>query len=284
MKCPARTAVIIPFYNREAVLARAIESVLNGEDQDFHLYLVDDASTDQSTEVAKRFARDFSDKVSLIELPENQGVSAARNEVLKKVDSQYYALLDSDDEWLPGKLKSQFELLAETGDLICHTEEIWIRNGVRVNQMKKHQKFGGWIAEHCFEMCKMSPSSILIHKDVFAKVGFFKEDFPVCEDFDLWLRIVPYFRVSFVEQAQIKKYGGHDDQLSRKFFAMDYWRVLSLFDYLEKADSDEVLRSKAGKLLEKKLRILSKGYLRHENFTKLKEMEALTEKFLALKL
>ena len=148
MKCPARTAVIIPFYNREAVLARAIESVLNGEDQDFHLYLVDDASTDQSTEVAKRFARDFSDKVSLIELPENQGVSAARNEVLKKVDSQYYALLDSDDEWLPGKLKSQFELLAETGDLICHTEEIWIRNGVRVNQMKKHQKFGGWIAEH----------------------------------------------------------------------------------------------------------------------------------------
>ncbi len=100
---------------------------------------------------------------------------------------------------------------------VCHTDEIWIRNGRRVNARKKHGKKGGWIFQHCLPLCAMSPSSIMIHRDVFTALGGFDERLPACEDYDLWLRITARYPVLFTRQPLIEKYGGHDDQLSRKY-------------------------------------------------------------------
>lgn len=262
---PNRVAVIIPFFNREDCLARAIESVLRQSYKDFHLYLVDDASTDASLSIAKEFEASSS-QVSLLISNTNKGVSASRNLVLSTISSEYYALLDSDDEWLSTKLEMQMNALKETRLKVCHTEELWIRNGVRVNQMKKHQKFGGWILEHCLEMCKMSPSSIVFHKDVIDKIGIFREDFPVCEDFDLWLKLARYFEVVYLDQALIKKYGGHEDQLSRKFHSMDYWRILSLNEILS-TELEPEMEIKVKKQIHKKGKQLLKGYVKHNNMS-----------------
>jgi len=71
---------------------------------------------------------------------------------------------------------------------VCHTEEIWIRNGVRVNAKKKHQKKRGDIFSDCLQLCAMSPSAIVLHKDIFTEFKGFDEGFTVCEDYDFTCR------------------------------------------------------------------------------------------------
>ena len=174
-------SVIIPTYNRAHVLPRALDSVLtqtlNGESLPFDVSVVDDGSTDNTAELIQAFYP----QVHYV-YQRNKGVSAARNTGLHHAKGDLIALLDSDDEWLPNKLARQYELMQKTALDVCHTQEIWIRNGVRVNQMNKHQKIGGWIFKQCLPLCAMSPSSIVIHRRVFDAVDHFDEDLPACED------------------------------------------------------------------------------------------------------
>jgi glycosyltransferase involved in cell wall biosynthesis len=159
----------------------------------------------------------------------NRGVSAARNHGIRKATGDWIAFLDSDDRWLPAKLEAQFRLIEQhPGHRLCHTEEIWIRNGKRVNQMLKHTKSGGHIYSQCLPLCVISPSSALLHHSLFEETGLFDETLPACEDYDLWLRICAREPVLFVETPYIEKYGGHDDQLSRKYWGMDRFRVRAL--------------------------------------------------------
>ena len=133
--------------------------------------------------------------------------------------------MDSDDAWLNTKIEAQVKELEKTGLQFCHTEEIWIRNGIRVNQKRKHRKAGGDQFERCIELCCISPSSVLISRNIFDAYGVFDESLPACEDYDLWLRICAFERIAFVDTPQIYKYGGHDDQLSRAYPAMDRFRL-----------------------------------------------------------
>ena len=133
-------SVVIPVYNRRELVGRAIRSVLAQQGADFEVIVVDDASDDGTPE---RVREEFGDAVKIVILAENSGVSAARNRGIAAAEREWIALLDSDDEWLPNKLAQQAAALRESGLLICHTDEIWLRNGVRVNPHKHHQKYGG---------------------------------------------------------------------------------------------------------------------------------------------
>ena len=113
-------------------------------------------------------ARNLATPVKIVSLAANSGVSAARNRGIAAAAGEWIALLDSDDEWLPNKLAQQAAALCESGLLICHTDEIWIRNGVRVNPHKHHQKYGGDIFFQALPLCVMSPSSIAIHRQSFC--------------------------------------------------------------------------------------------------------------------
>jgi len=255
-------SVVIPTFNRAYSLPRAINSVLQQKLEEFQIevLIVDDGSGDQTPSLlAEQFP-----KVKYIQ-QDNKGVSAARNLGIEQAKGEWIALLDSDDEWLPGKLAAQMHLLQETELLVCHTEEIWIRNDVRVNPMNKHQKKGGWIYQNCLPMCVVSPSSIVIHRSVFDSVGRFDETLPACEDYDLWLRICCRFELAFVEHALLKKYGGHDDQLSRQHWGMDRFRVRALEKMLDLNELDAEQRSATQAMLVKKCQILLKGAIKHGN-------------------
>lgn len=255
-------SVIIPVYNRAIELERALKSVFSQTYKDFEVIVVDDGSTDDSSLVASKF------NVKLIK-QENLGVSAARNRAIENSKGEYIAFLDSDDEWLPTKLEAQIEYKSAC----VHTEEIWVRNGRRVNQMRKHQKGGGDQFIPSLELCLISPSSVMIRRDVFEKTGLFREDFPVCEDYDLWLKLTSLYEIDFIQEPQIIKYGGHEDQLSRKFKAMDYWRVKSLIWILDNRelswDRNEALMA----VLKTKTDILIKGYSKHGHIDNVQEME-----------
>ena len=152
----AKVSVIVPTYNRRAVLARALNSVVRQTLSDWELIVVDDGSDDGTEAFFKEWAATQKTTQAIHYLRiQNSGVSQARNRAAQESSAPWLAFLDSDDEWLPDKLERQLQL---PGDFpLVHGEEIWIRRGVRVNPMKKHMKSGGRIFARCVELCCISP-------------------------------------------------------------------------------------------------------------------------------
>jgi len=248
-------SLIIPSHNRSNYLQRALQSVYAQTFSAFEVIVVDDGSTDDTAEMLRS---EFPQVTYIYQ--KNSGVSSARNTGIKHSSSEWLAFLDSDDTWLENKLEKQISALEQATDIkVCHTEEIWIRNGVRVNAMNKHKKSGGWIFEQCLPLCAMSPSSIMIHRSIFNNIGYFDESLVACEDYDLWLRITCQYPVLFIEQPLINKYGGHEDQLSHQHWGMDRFRIYALDKLLKQANLSNEHRQLAIKTLLKKSRIFQKG-------------------------
>jgi glycosyltransferase involved in cell wall biosynthesis len=219
--------VIIPTYNRAWVLKRAIESVLAQDFHDFEIVVVNDGSTDNTTEVLESYQQ-----ICVIKQA-HKGVSAARNAGIARASGRLITFLDSDDVWLPGKLSAQVAFFNNNPDvMICQTEEIWIKNGNHVNPKKRHKKSSGMIFEYCLELCIVSPSAVMMRRCLFDKIGAFDETLPICEDYDLWLRTACRFPVYLIETPLVIKYGGHPDQLSRRWGA-DRFRIQALKKILE---------------------------------------------------
>lgn len=262
--------VVIPTYNRRESLARALASVYAQTLPASQIIVVDDGSTDDTCQ----WLKEAYPQVDYLWQP-NRGVSSARNVGIREASQPWIALLDDDDEWLPGKLESQFQRLRESPEIkICHCEEIWIRNGRRVNAGKRHAKPEGDIFVECLPLCAMSPSSILIHRDVWARVGLFDEQLPACEDYDLWLRIAARYPVALVKEPQIKKYGGHADQLSRAFWGMDRFRIRALQRLLGSGSLRADQYRAALAILTEKTRVYSAGASkrgRHEEVSQLQQ-------------
>lgn len=272
-----RISVIIPTFNRLHVIQRAIDSVLRQTYRPEEVIVVDDGSTDKTVDFLRK---QYSTEIHILRNTENQGVSAARNLGINESRSDWIALLDSDDEWFPDKLNQQVSALQQSPHAICHTNEIWIRNGVRVNQMNKHRKHGGDIFEHCLEMCAMSPSSVLLNKSKITLAGGFDESLPACEDFDLWLRLCTDTPVLYLDKPLLKKYGGHADQLSRKHWGMDRFRVQSLNSLLETNALSASQRQLTIETMLNKVRILHKGAIKHKNQPLINYCDELQQKYL----
>ena len=221
-------SIIIPTYNRAGMLKEAIDSVLAQDYSGFELIVVDDGSTDDTPNVLSRYG----DNIKWLR-QHNQGVSAARNRGIAAASGKYIAFLDSDDLWLQAKLTVQTEFMKSKRDaLICQTEEIWIRNGVRVNPGKRHQKQSGMIFERSLPLCLVSPSAVMVRRGLFDEFGLFDESLPACEDYDMWLRVSSRCPVYLIDTPLIIKRGGHADQLSRQP-ALDKYRIQAIKKMLD---------------------------------------------------
>ncbi|MEM7196691.1 MAG: glycosyltransferase [Pseudomonadota bacterium] len=268
-------AVVVPAFNRRYTLARALDSIAVQSYSAVQTVVVDDGSKDKTAD----FVRQYYPQVELI-CQSNLGVSAARNNGIEHTSAEWIAFLDSDDAWLPNKLELQREALARRPEfLVCHTDEIWIRNGVRVNPMKYHAKPDGDIFSECLPRCCVSPSSVLIHRSVFDAVGAFNTDLPACEDYDLWLRMFCIYSVLLVSDKLLVKYGGHQDQLSRKHWGMDRFRVASLDRLLQSGVLDNDQYERARKTLLAKCAILITGAKKRNRSQTAREYLALSEKY-----
>ena len=254
MKNNPLVSVIIPTYNRAWALAEAIDSVLVQDYNNFELIIVDDGSTDNTPNLLNEFAG----KLKLIR-QENAGVSAARNRGIAAARGDFIAFLDSDDTWLPQKLSGQMDFMIRCPEaLICQTQEIWIRNNTRVNPRACHKKLSGMIFEPSLALCLVSPSAVMIKKNLFDKVGYFDERLSACEDYDLWLRVSCRFPVYLVDEPLVIKRGGHADQLSRAP-GLDRFRIQSLHNILQSGQLSESQSKAAKAVLQKKCTIYAAG-------------------------
>jgi glycosyltransferase involved in cell wall biosynthesis len=251
-------SVVIPVYNREQTIGRAIDSVLAQELLPEEIIVVDDGSTDDTPEILNLYLP----KIQVVR-QENKGVSAARNRGIEVAAGKWIAFLDSDDEWMPDKLQKQIVFIEQHPNIrILQTDERWIRNNMRVNPGKKYSKKSGNIFKNCLKTCIVGPSTVICEAGLLAEMGGFDENLPVCEDYDLWLRIAAKYPIPLIKQTLIIKYGGHPDQLSLSTPAMDRYRVQSLEKILKEEALSGTQRSELLDELILKLSYLYEGAVR----------------------
>ena len=255
-------SVIIPTYNRCDLLKRAINSVIKQTITPKEIIIVDNGSTDQTYQMVSSL---FPEINYFIE--KKRGVSAARNKGILESKSKWIAFLDSDDAWKPTKLEKQMEFSIFNQDKyrIIHTDENWYRNKKFLNQLKKHKKSGGNIFKNSLQLCCISPSSVVLKKQIFEEYGLFDENLEVCEDYDMWIRITSKEEVGFLDSPLVSKYGGHSDQLSKKFWGMDRFRIKSLEKNLKNEHFSKSQKINVLDTLIEKLTIVSDGALKRGN-------------------
>ena len=259
-----KISVVIPTLNRINTLQRALDSVINQTFKPAEIIVVDNGSSDGTL----KFLREQYPKITIL-TEKKLGVSSARNKGIKKSINQWIALLDSDDAWHPRKLEIQTSMLdiALKEYNLIHTDEVWFRNNKHINQMKKHKKQGGYIFERCLSLCCISPSSVLFKKNILDKVGLFDESLPVCEDYDMWLKICSSEEVLFAQDKLTYKYGGHKDQLSKSYWGMDRFRIKSIENIIKNFDLTYKQKRQAKKELIKKLKIIINGAFKRNNLS-----------------
>lgn len=255
----ATVSVIIPTFNRARRVTRAIASVLYQGFKDYEIIVVDDGSRDDTAMALSQFAR----YVKVITHQKNQGVSAARNTAIRASKAPFVAFLDSDDYWMPGKLEAQLHFFQKNPQAqACQTQEIWIRKGRRVNPKTIHSKPDGDIFAPSLRRCLVSPSSVMLKRELLDEVGLFDEDLPACEDYDLWLRVGCRYPVYLIKEYLVVKEGGSNDQLSAKFKGMDRFRIHSLAKLIRSGELHEFQLEAALKELRRKCRIYGGGCMR----------------------
>jgi glycosyltransferase involved in cell wall biosynthesis len=267
-------SVIIPVYNRSTLIARAVNSVLAQDFKDYEIIVIDDGSTDETPKILST----YKDKIKII-TQKNRGVSAARNTGVSISLGKYLAFLDSDDMWLPEKLSTQINYFkSNPNTLICQTEEIWIRNGIRVNPKKKHKKQSGMIFISSLHLCLVSPSAVMLKKELFNIFEGFDESLPACEDYDLWLRISCRYPIKLVNKSCVIKYGGHDDQLS-KMPGLDKFRILAICKSIESGYLSHKQTDAAISVLKKKCLVYANGCKKRERFIEAQKYMQIYEKY-----
>jgi glycosyltransferase involved in cell wall biosynthesis len=256
-------SVIIPTFNRRALVREAISSVLAQSGAGFELIVIDDGSTDGTSDDLERLAATAPGVAIRIDAIAHRGPAAARNRGVAIARAPLIAFLDSDDLWSPAKLQRQLAFMrAHPEFAICQTREIWLRDGRRVNPGRRHLKRAGDIFAESLHVCLISPSAVMMRTDLFRALGGFDEALPACEDYDLWLRILVDHEAGLLDEALVTRRAGHRDQLSATTPAPDRFRILALAKLLALEGLAPTRRAAAAAVLAEKCGIYAKGLAR----------------------
>ncbi|KPK00594.1 MAG: hypothetical protein AMJ60_00585 [Desulfobacterales bacterium SG8_35] len=260
LKMEKFVSVIIPTYNREHYLQKAIDSVLNQTYPYFELIVVDDGSEDNTAELAENYGSEI-----VYIRQQNKGPAAARNRGVLAARYNLLAFLDSDDRFAENKLEVQIEAMrGKPAYRISHTQELWYRNGRILNQKIKHQKNSGNIFNQSLELCAVGMSTVLMHRDIFERYGLFDEEYPCCEDYEFWLRVGAEQNFLLVDFPLTLKDGGRDDQVSSVYrVGMDRFRIQAILKTLNTGGLTEEQKEAAMAELQRKCTIYGTGCIKH---------------------
>ena len=191
----------------------SLESVLRQTYSSLEIIVINDGSTDNTAEVAERFAADGRFRYHN---QANEGLSAARNKGIELAKGEWIALLDADDVWLPEKLDSQMKLLSSCTDIgMVFTDfSTFDYFGVVASSKLPGAGFELVTYPQLFERNNfIYPSTVLIRKTVFAECGRFDTTLRSIEDYDMWLRIARRYKVVGIAE-QLVRIRQHDSNMS----------------------------------------------------------------------
>ena len=198
-------SVIIPTYNRARTIGRSLKSVLEQTYQNIEVVIVDDGSTDDTIKVISEF-KDA--RVRIVRHTHNKGANAARNTGVKTASGEFIAFQDSDDEWLPDKLKEQMDVfqgaLQNVGVVYSELERA-IGRHMHIFPLRNKKREGSL---HDILMIEnvVSLSTALIRRECLDKAGMFDESMPRLQDWDLFIRISRYYDFKIIEKPMVKQY------------------------------------------------------------------------------
>lgn len=179
-------SVVIPVHNGAAFVSKAITSVLGQTFRDFDLLVIDDGSTDETASVVNS----FDDTRLRYFHQENRGISPTRNVGIKRSSGRWVAFLDCDDFWFPTKLEAQLAVARtrpNAGMIYC-SAELRTANGEVLRHYPatvEGRPLDQLLIGNCISG---SASSAMLRRDILDQIGYFDEQLPVCEDWELWLR------------------------------------------------------------------------------------------------
>lgn len=183
-------SVIIPMYNAEKTIVRTLDSVKK-QDYDlnqFEVIIINDGSTDSSKMLAENYRNKNTELNIKIITQDNGGVSKARNTGLKIAAGEYIAFLDSDDEWLPEKTKTQLSYL-NNKDLQID----FIATRRNNNKILLPYRVKNHLAEITFEKLlirnEAQPSTVIFKRKILENTGYFNENHRYAEDLNYWMKI-----------------------------------------------------------------------------------------------
>ncbi len=265
-------SVVIPTYNRSKFLKIAVDSVLNQSFSNYELIIVNDGSDDDT----EKFISKYTHPRLVYIRQKHKGVSNARNTGIKSAKGHYIAFLDSDDRFRKDKLQISADFIKEYPEYrIFHTEEIWYKKGKLLSQRKYQQKPSKDIFSRALKSCCISPSTAIIHKSIFFKIGLFDENLPACEDYDFWLRISCKYPIFLIPEYLTIKEGGRSDQQSKKYPAMDKFRIYSLEKLLTSKSLNKQQYILAYQELQNKCRFYAQGAAKRNKNDEVSRCESL---------
>ena len=202
-------SIIIPTYNREKLVCKAIKSVLAQTFSDFELIVVDDCSADQTQAAVEQFQ---DPRIRYIRHEKNAGECGARNTGLSAVQGRYVAFLDSDDEWTPQKLEKQvarFEQAPKEVGVIYTWLQIINEQG-QVLRLRKPTAQGRLHEDLLFGNIIGTPSTLMVKNEYLQKTDGFDTRLRCGGDWDMWLQLAQYCEFEFIAEPLVQ-YLEHDD-------------------------------------------------------------------------
>jgi glycosyltransferase involved in cell wall biosynthesis len=207
MQQPAVSTVICT-YNRAWILGRAINSALEQTFANYEIIIVDDGSTDDTSDLVASYN---DPRIRYIRLPENRGLAHARNTGVMQARADLIAWLDSDDEWLPEKLERQVEYFARASQpnlgLVFTAREVIDASGTVVRVHKPEFPPGFFdrpfpeIVRRLYVGNFLAPVTVMIRKRTVEAIGGFAEHLSGSDDYDLWLRVAGHYRMGYIPQV-----------------------------------------------------------------------------------
>jgi glycosyltransferase involved in cell wall biosynthesis len=234
-------SVILTTYNgaTRGYLKAAIESVLEQTHSDLELIVVDDGSTDETAKQVQEYQSDR--RVRYIH-QENKGLAGARNTGIKQAAYEYICFLDDDDLFEPEKLDKQARFLASHGDPkagMSYTALTLINETGETLDTLFYPAKGNIYESLFYGNTVCGPSSTMIKKEVFNRVGLFKEHLYSCEDYELWLRISKHYHVYSYDEPLVR-YRIHQNKMSTNYDKMHFYQAYTLFIALQDAPKEIV--------------------------------------------
>ena len=276
MESQPLVSVIIPTYNRAALLREAIASVRRQSYAALELIVVDDGSTD-ATDACLRSLPDL----RLVRQDHTGMPGQARNAGARVARGAYLAFLDSDDLWLPHKLAVQVPAALAAGAAVTHTRERWVRNGRVISQRRQRHRRSGDLFAESLRKCVIGPSTVLLRRDVFTESGGFRADLEIAEDYELWLRLTARHAVAYVERESVIKRAGHGDQLSERYGHIELFRLRALRGLVEGRCLPPARHGAAAAELARKARIYAAGCRKRGRPAEAEHYEALARRWTA---